>query len=332
MWVQIAERASTGEQQQKRVKWNILQYHQGSPFVWSLLLYLLSQDPHNYSMCSPERVCTCKCRHARTSTCIHRANQRRNKIQKRREETRFGMSLSVFYSYIILFCVPPSMAGNRETWATIRLWCDTLLRPLFCTTPANMQAHLSKALKPSLILWRPKHLHFFQQTSSQLALDCQWGSPNSKIYHLETHKSPLRQIFPFKASQKKKKGGGGKKRRGRKNSEQKCLTPCPPFLSFFSLPLWHTRKKTDINNLRYNTAIFLNEEQNNPCAHTHHSCSQNWKSGPPLNDFIKNRGNFNHLSIQSQLDKSYLRDLHKYKPSKTFHLQRGFQDPIGFVL
>lgn len=159
MWVQIAERASTGEQQQKRVKWNILQYHQGSPFVWSLLLYLLSQDPHNYSMCSPERVCTCKCTHAHTSTCIHRANQRRNKIQKRREETRFGMSLSVFYSYIILF--PPPMAGNRETWATIILWCDTLLRPLFCTAPANMQAHLSKALKPSLILWRPKHLHFF---------------------------------------------------------------------------------------------------------------------------------------------------------------------------
>lgn len=51
----------------------------------------------------------------------------------------------------------------------------------------------------------------------------------------------------------------------------------------------------------------------------------------PLMD-IKGTENFNHLSIQSQLGKSYLRDLHKYKPSKTFHLQRGFQDPISFVL
>ncbi len=113
MRVQIAERASTGEQQQKRVKWNILHYHQGSPFVWSLLLYLLSQALHNYSMCSPESVHTCKCAHARTSTCIHTTNQRRrNKIPKRGEETRFGMSLSVFYSYIILFCVPPPWQGT----------------------------------------------------------------------------------------------------------------------------------------------------------------------------------------------------------------------------
>lgn len=47
---------------------------------------------------------------------------------------------------------------------------------------------------------------------------------------------------------------------------------------------------------------------------------------------IKGEGNFNHLPIQAQLGKSYLRDLHKYKPSKTFHLQREFQDRISFVL
>lgn len=43
-----------------------------------------------------------------------------------------------------------------------------------------------------------------------------------------------------------------------------------------------------------------------------------------IEGFLKNSGNFNHRSIQSQLKKSYLLDLHKYKPSKTFHLQRGF--------
>lgn len=212
------EGSNSGESEQSSNKsgWNEIFYIiTRVPPSSEVFCYLLSQALHNYSMCSPESVHTCKCAHARTSTCIHTANQRRrNKMPKRGEETRFGMSLSVFYSYIILFCVPPSMAGNRETGATIRVWCDTLLRPLFCTTPANMQAHLSRALKPSLILWRPKHFNFFQQTSSQLALDCQWGSPNSKIYHLETHKSPLRQIFSFKASQKKKK-----KRRGRKSSE-----------------------------------------------------------------------------------------------------------------
>lgn len=245
--VQIAEWASAGEQQQKRVKWNILHYHQGSPFFWSLLLYLPSEALHSYSMSSPERVCTHV--NAPAHTWAHayaRQNQRRNKLPKRREETRFGMSLSVFYSYIILFCAPPpSMAGNRETGATIRVLCDTFAEAFFCTTPANMQAHLSRALKPSLILWRPKHSNFFQQTSSQLALDCQWGSPNSKIYHLETHKSPLRQIFPFKACPKKKKKKKNRKKRKAKSLEYKCLTPCPPS-SPFSHSLFDTPGKRQI--------------------------------------------------------------------------------------
>lgn len=164
------------------------------------------------------RVCTCTHEHMHTRAYAYTQRAKEEtKYPKRGEETRFGMSLSVFYSYIILFCAtphsPPLHGRKQGDWS--RVWCDTLLRPLFCTTPANMQAHLSRALKPSLILWRPKHFNFFQQTSSQLALDCQWGSPNSKIYHLETHKSPLRQIFSFKASQKKKK----KMERERKSSE-----------------------------------------------------------------------------------------------------------------
>lgn len=152
-----------------------------------------------------ESVHTCKCTRTRMSTCIRPAKPKKKQTTEKERRNKiwdvFECVLLLHYSVLH----PPSMAGNRETGATIRVLCDTLLRPFFCTTPANMQAHLSRALKPSLILWRPKHSNFFQQTSSQLALDCQWGSPNSKIYHLETHKSPLRQIFPFKASPKKKK-------------------------------------------------------------------------------------------------------------------------------
>lgn len=118
MRVQIMENASTGEQQQKRGKWNILHYHQGSPFVWSLLLYLLSQALHNYSPCSPESAHAWKCALALTRTCIHTAKKqktkKKTKYRKRGEETRFGMSLSVFYSNIILFCTPPASLGGRE--------------------------------------------------------------------------------------------------------------------------------------------------------------------------------------------------------------------------
>lgn len=157
-------------------------------------------------MCSRESAHMHTRAYAHTSICIHTASQRRNKIPKKGRRNKiwdvFECVLLLHYS-VLCHPPPPPLHGRKQgDWS--RVWCDTLLRPLFCTTPANMQAHLSRALKPSLILWRPKHFNFFQQTSSQLALDCQWGSPNSKIYHLETHKSPLRQIFSFKASQKKK--------------------------------------------------------------------------------------------------------------------------------
>lgn len=142
-------------------------------------------------------MCTCT-----VSTGAHAASQRSSKIPKEGEETRF---LWVRFSPTLFCSVLPPTPIPWQKMETRAEWYDTLRRPLFCLTPANMQAHLSRALKPSLILWRPKHFNFFQQTSSQLALDCQWGSPNSKIYHLETHKSPLRQIFFFKASQKKEK-------------------------------------------------------------------------------------------------------------------------------
>ena len=149
-------------------------------FVWSLLLCLLSEALLNCILCSPERVRTHVNAHMHDAA--HACAQKSEEETKQRrggEETRFGMSLSVFYCHFIPFWVPPPWRGNKESEATTRVWCDTLLRPLFCTTPANMQAHLSRALKPSLILWTPKHSNFFQQTSSQLALDCQWGSPNS---------------------------------------------------------------------------------------------------------------------------------------------------------
>lgn len=210
MKVQITARASTGEQQ--RVKWNILHYHQGSPLhLKSSALPLFHRLCATTAYAPPrERTHVNVHTHAQAHTYTQPGRRNKKKGKRRGEETRFGMSLSVFYSYIILFCGPPLHGRKQGHWS--RVWCDTLLRPLFCTTPANMQAHLSRALKPSLILWRPKHFNFFQQTSSQLALDCQWGSPNSKIYHLETHKSPLRQIFPFKASQKRKKRKRTKKR------------------------------------------------------------------------------------------------------------------------
>lgn len=190
-------------------------------------------------------MCTRTLEHMHIHT-ARRTKQKKNKGGERRgEETRFGMSLSVFYSYIILFCVPPLHGRKQGHWS--RVWCDTLLRPLFCTPPANMQAHLSRALKPSLILWRPKRFNFFQQTSSQLALDCQWGSPNSKIYHLETHKSPLRQIFPFKASQKrKKKGKRALKLRVEMSNSMSPPSPPPPSSSSFSHSLLDSPGKRQI--------------------------------------------------------------------------------------
>lgn len=57
MRVQIAERASTGERQQKRVKWNILHYHQGSPLsevFCSTFFHRLCTT----TACAPLRVCT----------------------------------------------------------------------------------------------------------------------------------------------------------------------------------------------------------------------------------------------------------------------------------
>lgn len=87
--------------------------------------------------------------------------------------------------------------------------------------------------------------------------------------------------------------------------------------------MWEDKKR-ERKKHRYNKDIFVNKVEN---IYIH----LNLRNIQPLMD-IKGKGNFNHLSIQSQLGKSYLRDLHKYKPSKTFHLQRGFQDPISFVL
>lgn len=71
--------------------------------------------------------------------------------------------------------------------------------------------------------------------------------------------------------------------------------------------------------------MLVNKDKNNTCIYF------KFKEYSTINGYQR-KGNFNHPSIQSQLGKSYLRDLHKYKPSKTFHLQRGFQDPISFVL
>lgn len=96
MRVQTAEGASAGEQQQKQVKWNILHYHQGSP------LRLKSSSSTSFN-----RLCTTTAS-APLRTCTHthaRAKKKQNS-EKKGEETRFGMSLSVFYSDIILLCSP----------------------------------------------------------------------------------------------------------------------------------------------------------------------------------------------------------------------------------
>lgn len=206
------------------------------------------------------------CMHTRTRTYLHYTHtQHQTKHQKRRNK------ISDAFECVLLYIIPfgaPSHRGRKQgVWS--RVWCDTLLKLFFVCKTSNMQAHLSRSLKPSLILWRPKYSNFFQQTSSQLALDCQWGSPNSKIYHLETHKRPLREIFPFKASWKEKK----------KNS----VYPFPLLFMLF----WHTRKKTDVNFLRYSASSFPNEQKTNPCTPTDDSCSPRWKSGTQLKDFEK---------------------------------------------
>lgn len=195
-------RGDRGEVRQSRGKLNILHYPRGSPLhLKSSALCAFRDGTHDYDM--RHRVPR-ETAHARTNTQAHKKKGRRNKV---------WCAFECIFIPALFRSVSPSVAGNSEIEATIRVWYDTLLRPLSHTAPANMQAHLRRALKPSLVLWRPKHSNFFQQTSSQRALDCQWGSPNSKIYHLETHKSPLRQIFSFKASpppQKKERERGRK--------------------------------------------------------------------------------------------------------------------------
>lgn len=139
----VAQGASTGEQQQKR--WNKIFYinTRVPPFVWSVLLYLLSEVLLHYSLCSPERAR----RHVNAPTHTHappaHTHREETKVQEKEEETRFGTSLSVFLPpHYSVFRLPPPWRGTAESAATIRERCDTLLRPLCCTTPANMQAHL----------------------------------------------------------------------------------------------------------------------------------------------------------------------------------------------
>ena len=111
--VQMAEKASTGERQQKPVKWNILHYHQGFPGrLKSSALPSFRGSAQLQRVFPWESVHTCKCAHAQTSACIHTAKRRRNKKKGGGEETRFGMSVSVLYSHIILFYVPPPWQGR----------------------------------------------------------------------------------------------------------------------------------------------------------------------------------------------------------------------------
>lgn len=116
----IYEGSNSAESKHRRAatkaKWNILHYHQGSPLrLKSSALPSFRGSAQLQNVLPRDCVHTCKCAHARPSTCTHthtQQNQRRNKIRKRGEETRFRMSLSVFYCDIILFCVPPPWQGT----------------------------------------------------------------------------------------------------------------------------------------------------------------------------------------------------------------------------
>lgn len=71
-----------------------------------LPLYLLLKGSALQHVLPRESVHTCKCTHA------HAYTRRSLDKTKRGEETRFGMSLSVFYSCIILFCISPPWQGT----------------------------------------------------------------------------------------------------------------------------------------------------------------------------------------------------------------------------
>lgn len=144
--------------------------------------------------------------HARTSTHIHTATQRRNKIPKK---GRRNMIWDVFDCVLLLHysVLPPPphthtpiLCGRKQgDWS--REWCDTLLRPLFCTTPANMQAHL----KTKFNSLKTKAFQFFPTDQFTASPGLPVGLPKFQNLSSGNTQKPLSSDIFFQ-SQSGKKG------------------------------------------------------------------------------------------------------------------------------
>lgn len=112
------------------------------------------------------------------------------------------MHLSVCY-YAVWWPLPPWQETGSMEQSVLWHFAEGFFFCLFCARLLNnMQAHLNRALKPSLILWRPKYSNFFQQTSSQLALDCQWVAQIPKSIIWKHTKDPFVRYFLSKLVEK----------------------------------------------------------------------------------------------------------------------------------
>lgn len=171
-WFKITVRAATG-------KMKYFTLSPGFPFFFA------SAEPPFIGWAQVQRVLPWEHTHVNVYTHAHKHThntKEETKHQKSRKTKIFGCIWVCVSLHHAVWCSLPPWHGNREFGAECDVTlCWSIFFPFFLLskTPSNMQAHLSRALKPSLILWRPKYSNFFQQTSSQLALDCQWGSPNS---------------------------------------------------------------------------------------------------------------------------------------------------------
>lgn len=107
---------------------------------WNEIFYIITRVPPSsevfcstffHRLCTttayaPLRVCAHVNVHMHTQAHAYTwQTKEETKYRKRGEETRFGMSLSVFYSYIILFCIP--LHGREQGDWNNNQECDVTL-------------------------------------------------------------------------------------------------------------------------------------------------------------------------------------------------------------
>lgn len=115
MRVQIAQRASTGERQQKQVKWNILHYHQGSLLrLKSSALPSFRGSAQLQNVLPRDCVHTCKCAHARPSTCTHTHSKIKEYTKYGKGEKKQDLGCLWVCFTVTLFCFASLLRGREQ--------------------------------------------------------------------------------------------------------------------------------------------------------------------------------------------------------------------------